>query len=133
MRLIQDYLWGILTVWQEARGESYQGMRAVAEVIQRRAKKKYMSDGTVAGTVLRDRQFSGWNAADPNRIKAAVLDTSDPTVSECVRAWLDAERGDDIVPGACHYFNANLVSPPWAKGADVVAVIGNHTFVKGVK
>jgi spore germination cell wall hydrolase CwlJ-like protein len=34
------------------------------------------------------------------------------------------------VPECLHYFNAHIVSPSWAKGAEVVAVIGNHTFVK---
>ena len=134
MRLIADYLWGVMTVWQEARGEPFDGKVAVAEVILRRTKLKYRSDGSIASTCLRDRQFSGWNNSDPNRIKAATLDSMDPGVQDCVKAWTEAaDRGSNLVPGATHYFNAHIVSPPWAKDAEVVAVIGNHTFLKGVK
>ena len=133
MRLIQDYLLGIVTVFQEAEGEPYRGKVAVAEVILRRMKKKYMSDGTVAGTVLRKYQFSGMNTDSSNRIRSFKIDTSVPVVDECVRAWVEADKGSNLVPGCLHYYNANIVSPPWAEGAEVVAVIGNHTFLKGVK
>lgn len=129
MKLIPDYLWGVLTVWMEARGETYQGKVAVAEVIQRRTKRKFFSDGTIASTCLWPVQFSAWNTRDPNRIKAAVLDSTDIAVSDCVRAWLEAERGSGLVPGAMHYFNAHIVTPSWATGAKVVAVIDHHTFV----
>jgi len=134
MRLIADYLWGVMTVWQEARGEPFGGKVAVAEVILHRAKRKFCSDGTVASTCLWPKQFSGWNDRDPNRVKAAALDTMDPGVQDCVKAWCEAaDRGSNLVPGATHYYNARLVSPPWAVGAEMVAVIGNHTFLKGVK
>ena len=133
MRLIADYLLGIVCVMQEAEGEPYEGKVAVAEVILRRTKEKYMSDGTVAGTVMRRLQFSGMNSDSPNRIRTFKADTSDPSVNECVRAWVEADKGSNLVPYCLHYYNANIVSPPWAKGAEVVAVIGNHTFLKGVK
>ena len=133
MRLIADYLIGVVTVYQEAEGEPYEGKVAVAEVILRRTKRKYMSDGTVAGTVLRRLQFSGMNSDAANRIRSFKIDDSDPTVLECISAGQMAKQGSNLVPGCLHYFNANIVSPPWAKGAEAVAVIGNHTFVKGIK
>jgi len=133
MRLIADYLLGIVTVFQEAEGEPYEGKVAVAEVILRRTKRRYMSDGTVAGTCLRRLQFSGWNDNSKNRIRSLQIDTSTPVVDECVRAWVEADKGSEIVPDCCHYYNAHIASPPWANGAEVVAVIGNHTFLKGVK
>jgi N-acetylmuramoyl-L-alanine amidase len=135
VKLIPDYLWGVLTVWQEARGEPFAGKVAVAEVILRRTQKKFFSSGdSIASTCLWPLQFSGWNAKDPNRIKAAVLDTTDPDVQDCVKAWCEAaDRGSNLVPDALHYYNANIVNPPWAKDAEVVAVIGNHTFLRGVK
>src|SRR5512139_929735 len=96
MRLIPDYVWATLTIWQESRGESFAGMVGVAEVIHRRTQMKYFSDGTVAGTVLRDRQFSGWNNSDPNRIKAALLDSDDRLVKLCAAAWAEALNGSDL-------------------------------------
>jgi spore germination cell wall hydrolase CwlJ-like protein len=129
VRLIADYLLGIVCVFQEAEGEPQEGKQAVAEVIQRRMKRNFMSDGTAAGTVFRKYQFSGMNTESANRIRSFKIDSSDPNVDACVRAWADAERGPDIVPGAVHYFNPSLCDPTWARGAKVVAEIGNHRFV----
>lgn len=129
MKLIADYMIGIVTVFQEAEGECFEGKRAVAEVIQRRTKRKFMSDGTFAGTVLRRLQFSGWNDNSTNRIRSLQIDTSDKLVDDCVRAWVDAERGPDIVPECMHYYNPLLCNPAWARGAKVVAEIGNHRFI----
>ena len=130
MRLIHDDLLGIVCVFQEAEGEPIEGKVAVAEVILRRTQRKYMSDGTVAGTVLRRLQFSGMNSNAPNRTRSFKVDDSDAKVLECVSAWQMAKQGSILAPGCLHYFNAHIVSPPWAKDAEVVAVIGNHTFVK---
>lgn len=129
MRLIPDYALGIITVFQEAEGEPYEGKRAVAEVIQRRTKRKFMSDGTVAGTVLKKYQFSGFNSDSGNRIRSFQIDSSDKVVDDCVRAWVDAERGPEIVPGCMHYYNPSLCDPMWAHGAKLVAEIGHHRFI----
>lgn len=129
MRLISDYLLGVVTVFQEAEGEPQDGKRAVAEVIQRRTKRKFMSDGSVAGTVFRRLQFSGMNSDATNRIRSFKADTTDPNVDACVRAWLDAERGPELVPDCLHYYNPKLVNPSWAQGATVVAEIGDHRFI----
>ena len=129
MRLIPDYLLGIVTVFQEAEGEPYEGKVAVAEVIQRRMRRKFMSDGTVVGTVLKKYQFSGFNTDSANRVRSFKIDTSDPIVNDCVRAWMEADRGSNLVPDAMHYYNPSLCDPAWARGAKVVAEIGAHRFV----
>jgi spore germination cell wall hydrolase CwlJ-like protein len=129
MRLIPEYLIGIVTVYQEAEGEPYQGKVAVAEVIWRRTAQKFMSNGTVIGTCLRRLQFSGWNDNSPNRIRSMQVDTSDPVVNDCVHAWMEAERGSNLVPGCLHYYNPSLCDPTWARGAVVVAEIGHHRFI----
>ena len=59
-RLIPEDKLAILTIAQEALAEPFEGKLAVAEVIRNRMKQRYMSDGTVEGTVLRAWQFSGW-------------------------------------------------------------------------
>jgi len=130
MRLVPDYLIGIATVFQEAEGEPYDGKVAVAEVILRRTKRKFMSDGTVVGTCLRRLQFSGWNNDSPNRIRSLQVDTSTPVVNDCVRAWMEAERGSDKSCGATHYANLSICNPSWAADMEVSAVIGHHTFFK---
>src|SRR5574337_170238 len=84
MRLVSDDALAIVTIYQEAAGEPYAGKLAVAEVIRARMRRCYASDGTVAGTVLRAWQFSGWNTdAGAVRIMSLQIDTNDPVVQEC--------------------------------------------------
>jgi N-acetylmuramoyl-L-alanine amidase len=129
MRLIPDHILGIVTVLQEAEGEPYEGKVAVAEVILRRTKRKFMSDGTVTGTVLRRLQFSGWNEDAANRIRSLKADTDDPLVRDCLKAWADAEAGSNLAPDCLNYYNPSLCDPPWARGAKIIAEIGAHRFV----
>lgn len=129
MRIVSDDAWGYMTVWQEARGEPFDGKVGVSEVIQRRARNRFMSDGSIAGTVLRPYQFSGWNTKDPNRIPVAKLTDNDLIVMDCIRAWEVAKGGSNLTGDAMHYYNKRLANPRWARGAVVTAEIGNHTFV----
>lgn len=129
MRLVPADSWAVLTIWQEARGESHEGRVAVGEVIRNRMRLRYSSDGTVEGTVLRPYQFSGWNTKDPNRIACAALDTSDPTVADCARAWAESAVST-VTRGAVLYYNPDAVAetPAWARGERRLTVIGRHHF-----
>ncbi|MFZ3194107.1 MAG: cell wall hydrolase [Moraxellaceae bacterium] len=49
-----------LCVYDEARGEPFEGQVAVARVVLNRTAKRYASDGTIRGTVLSPNQFSGF-------------------------------------------------------------------------
>jgi len=134
MRLVDEDALAVITILQEAAGEPYVGKVAVAEVIRNRMQAKYSSDGTVSGTVLRPYQFSGWNTADPGRIRNIRADDHDKTVQECVQAWKEAQHGSDTVKGAVLYYNPDPrlvpVTPEWAKphSAKQVAEVGHHVF-----
>ena len=129
-RLVSDDAWGIMTVWQEARNQSYKGMVMVAEVILRRVRLKYMSDGTITGTILHPYQFSGWNTKDPNRILASVIDVDDQMVIQCMNAWEAAKNGSNYSNGAVIYFNPRTATSKPA-GADVFCVAEqDHQFWK---
>lgn len=132
MRLITEEALAVVTIMQEAEGESYLGKLAVAEVIRNRMNKKYASDGTVSGTVLRPLQFSGWNAKDPGRIRSVRADSDGAIVRDCIRAWNEARAGSNTVHGAVLYLNPSLVSPlpEWSlpDSAEEVAVVGPHHF-----
>jgi N-acetylmuramoyl-L-alanine amidase len=130
VRLISEDTFGIITVWAESRGEPFRGQQAVAEVIQRRALKKFFSDGTIAGTVLRPYQFSCWSSKDPNFVGMLRLDDKDALVTSCTEAWDAAMEGPAIVPGANSYFNPTIVTPTWSISATLIADIGKHRFVK---
>lgn len=132
MRLISEEALAVVTIMQEAAGEPYLGKLAVAEVIRNRMQRKYASDGTVAGTVLRPLQFSGWNAKDPGRIRSVRADSDDSVVRECIRAWNEARAGSNTVHGAVLYYNPSIIkeTPDWAftDSATEVAVVGQHHF-----
>jgi spore germination cell wall hydrolase CwlJ-like protein len=137
----------ISTIVQEASNQGYEGMLGVAEVIVRRTRLKVMSDGTLADTLLRPYQFSGWNTNDPNRVRAAKhLDRMTPAASTARRAWAHAngalDQGElgppkaptDTTNGATHYFNPKAVQsvPFWAKGKTPCANIFDHLFFKDI-
>ena len=130
MRLIPDDALAVITIWQEARGEDDAGKLAVAEVIWRRMKTRYSSDGTVAGTVLRPWQFSGMNTDDPNRVPAFKLDDSNPIVQACRAAWDLAKAGSNTTKGAVLYLNPRVIPklPAWVAKSRKVATIGAHNF-----
>lgn len=132
MRLISDDIWAVLTIWQEARGELQPGKVAVAEVIRNRTQQHHQSDGTVAGTVLKAAQFSGWNTRDPNRLACARLEDTDPQVIACREAWQEALDGSNVTHGALYYLNPKAVPelPAWVDVMDEVAVIGRHHFFR---
>ena len=111
MRLITDESLAVVTIWQEARGESFEGKVAVAEVIRNRQQALVHSDGSVPGTVLKDRQFSGWNSTDPNRVPSAKLDDDDAIVQACRLAWETAKTGSNLAKGATFYVNLKYAQP----------------------
>lgn len=147
-RLIPDNILAAITIYQEAAGEPYEGKLAVAEVIRNRMTRRYSSDGSVAGTVLRAWQFSGWNTdAGPVRIKSLQVDGDNLIVRQCLAAWTEAtEMRTDSVKGAVLYLNPETalkqagVLPEWARDGDdhravnaslVLATVGRHVFLKG--
>src|SRR5690242_17186080 len=137
MRLVNDDVWAILTIYQEAGGEPMEGKVGVAEVIRNRIERKIMSDGTLTGTVLRPLQFSCWNGDSPTRIHAANVDSLDPTIQACMTAWHTAILGNSqLTGGATHYANlatlqAQQISPAWLRaGFPKTATIGKHSFYR---
>lgn len=145
MRVISEDALAIITIYQEASGEPWDGKVAVAEVIRNRMREKYMSDGTVSGTVLRASQFSGWNTdAGAVRLKSLRIDADDPVVLDCRKAWSAAQQQSNLAKGAVLYLNPQAVLkragrlPAWAAAphdpltldaARVVATIGRHVFL----
>lgn len=137
--LSPDFL-AVITILQEASGEQNLGKLAVAEVIRNRTLLKHgsdgmiFSDGTVPGTVLWPAQFSGWNSTGLNglyRIRTASVKLDDPEVLECIRAWKSAINvKTNIVLGATHYFNPDIVIPPWKGSFKFLVKVGRHEFYK---
>jgi N-acetylmuramoyl-L-alanine amidase len=134
VRLVTDDTFGVITVKAEAGGEPFLGQVAVAEVILRRAKLRYMSDGTIFGTVTRPYQFSCWNQDEQDRellYRCLLSDDAQADTASCISAWNQAlTSGVDVVPDAVLYCNLDVASPSWAIPTKTVGQIGKHTFFK---
>lgn len=121
------------TVWGEARGEGYDGMRAVAAVIMNRVKSpRYPNNAREV--CFQPWQFSVWNKDEPNGPKARAVTDKDLQFKQALVIAEDALTGQlkDLTGGATHY-HATYVEPFWAKHGTVSARIGQHIFYTGVK
>jgi spore germination cell wall hydrolase CwlJ-like protein len=146
-----------LCVWDEAAGEPFEGKAAVARVVLNRIDALFLSDGTVAGTVLHPLAFSGfwfdmrggkyvrvaWTLEDAMaRAETMLADAKDePIWQKCALAVQAAKAGSTFAGGAqwqallaqprtLNYANLALCSPSWARPECKVAEIGHHTFFK---
>lgn len=126
------------TIWAEARGEGYDGMRAVGYVIANRLKKNFRTDGTIEGTVKWSRQFSCWNSNDPNLAKMNPEYLENSTGQDYYR-WETAKQiAADIMRTGTQYditngslfYHADYVKPDWMSKKDKSVIIGQHIFYK---
>jgi spore germination cell wall hydrolase CwlJ-like protein len=121
-----DNILAALTIYLEARGESFAGKMAVAAVIRNRIRQRYHSDGTVKGTVLRAKQFEPWIRHVPEEVH---FNPNNRKMQECLLAWELVQDGRKVVDGAVLFYNPTLVTAPrWARVYQKVAKIGGHEF-----
>ena len=115
-----------LTIYLEARGESFAGKMAVAAVIRNRMKMRYHSDGTVKGTVLKYKQFQPWNRQQPHQV---LVNFNKRRMQDSLLAWRLVQDGRNVVDGAVLFYNPRIArTPQWAKVGQKVATIGGHEF-----
>lgn len=115
-----------LTIYLEARGESFAGKMAVAAVIRNRMMSKYHSDGTVRGTVLKRKQFQPWNRKQPHQV---VINYNKKRMRDSLLAWRLVQDGRNVVDGAVLFYNPRIArTPRWAQIGHKVATIGGHDF-----
>lgn len=100
----------------EARGESFEGQAAVAEVIYNRCMNRGQS---VEQVIWADKQFAhpygGEISQDTKEAVAAVFDY------------------EILSLDGAEYFHADYVLPSWAADMQEVCQIGGHIFYKGVQ
>ncbi len=121
-----DDILAALTIYLEARGESFAGKMAVAAVIRNRTQHKYHSDGTIRGTVLRRKQFEPWIGRSPKDVR---FNPNNRKMQESLLAWELVQDGRNVVDGAVLFYNPSLVrTPRWAKVYQKVSTIGGHEF-----
>ncbi len=123
------------TVYGEARGESFEGQKAVVHVILNRVAKQTWYGLTAYEVCHKPFQFSAWNPNDPNRIKLLELTYKSETLLGCLQAVCDATkehyRNNDSTNGSTHYVRKDI-NPDWAKGKTPVITIENHKFYNNI-
>ena len=129
-----------LNIYHEARGESYQGKIAVANVtLNRVLHKKYPN--SICGVVHQGRHYVNWKGNTmPVKHKCQFswyCDGRSDIVHED-NAWsssrdiaFDVLMGwvDDNTHGATHYYNPHKADPYWASELLQTAELGNHVFL----
>ena len=126
------------TIFGEARGETYTGKIAIANVVLNRAalamKHPHFGDGTITGACMVPWQFSCWNANDPNcQVINDVTDT-DPIFADCldIAELACNHKLDDMTGNATYYYAKGSPEPTWAVDKTPCAIIGNHLFFKDI-
>lgn len=113
-----------LCMWREARGESLRGKQLVADVIRNRVTDKRWPD-TIQAVILQPKQFSAFNAGDPNAVKFPLAEDTD---------WLECLAVADAVMAAAspittaNSYHVEGLIPAWADASKIVAIEGAHVF-----
>lgn len=112
------------TLFEEARNQGIDGMKAVYHVILNRARH---TGSSVSDICLSRKQFTCWNNKSPYEIDY------NKTTGRDAKAWAAAKSivndpGSDITSGSTHYFTGKV--PFWAQGPCWIPriTIGDHVF-----
>ncbi len=132
MRMSANDVWTVAqTVYGEARGESDDGKRAIAQVILNRATgHPRWRDLSLSSICKSPWQFACWNKHDPHRHLLDVVTVQDAVFVTCLRCTLDvlSQQAGSLVGEATHYYVIGTPEPSWARGKVPVTIIGAHQF-----
>lgn len=126
------------TLWMEARGESDEGIQAVACVIYNRYKankwySKVFGRASLANVCLKKWQFSCWNPGGQCETRLPYANKQSEKWKKCKEFATMAvyDKLPDIVAGADHYYAMTMTTPPsWVYKMKFIRQIGNHRFYK---
>lgn len=112
------------TIWDEARGESFDGRYMVAAVIWNRG------DGVASkmvAAVKKPKQFSGWNGGSKPAV--VIRNDNDRLIwGEC-KALAKAMLEGNFKPRTeATHFHSVKVSPSWSKTRRFIKQVGRHKF-----
>lgn len=116
------------TLFGEARGETVEGMEAVANVVINRLKDGRFGD-TVQEVCLRPLQFSCWNSMASMQMLLSLKQDKNPTFATCVAISEKAIHAQliDNTGGALFYHTLS-VDPPWDDEMKETARHLHHIF-----
>ena len=111
-----------MNIYHEARGESFEGQIAVAEVVLTRMEDNRWPS-TSCGVIWQPWQFS-WTADFESK------DMNPGGHLVALSAARLALTGTTFAEGADHYHTIDILPPDWTDDMTVVNVIGNHIFYR---
>ena len=136
---LTDYQCMVANIFFEARGETIQGMQAVAKVTMNRAKSnRYPS--SICAVVFQRKQFSWTHQQSWKVINRIVTGQVNHLKGKDLQAYTIAQiiahnavTGKLLVPKLkdSMYYHATYVNPKWARKMQRVAKVGSHIFYKG--
>jgi len=124
-----------LTMYGEARGETFEGILAVGSVILQRVKLNHWFGKGVKGVCLKPYQFSCYNQNDPNfpkliKIANDISACKDSKFALCLglaESLLDGSVQPNITAA---YYKVIGCKASWEAGMEKVASIGHHEFFR---
>ena len=117
-----------LTLWGEARNQSFDGKHAVASVIWTRANG---NPSKLSAVCLDRKQFSCWQKGKFNQARPDMRKPLDrKTWSDCV-VIAGQMVGESFLPSlkSKHYHEASI-QPYWSVNMKMLASVGSHKFYK---
>jgi N-acetylmuramoyl-L-alanine amidase len=118
------------TIWGEARNQSREGQEGVANVVLNRYHQGWGI--SVAAVCTAPKQFSCWNAGDPNLPKLKAVTTADGIFRQCLQIATQATAGQlpDNTGGAQFYYDTSIARPAFwnAEGIRETRQIGALVF-----
>ena len=106
-------------VYEEARGEPYQGQVAVAAVVLNRVEHSSFPN-TVAGVIY---QSGAFDVVSDGQINLIPNDTAKKAAQDALNGW-------DPSNGAIYYFNPSTATNKWIWSRPMTVTIGKHRFCK---
>lgn len=119
----ESLFWLTMNAYHEARGETFDGIKAVCHVVLNRARSRKK---TVKEIVLQPLQFSWANGGARPPVKD--YDAFANCLSAAIAAGEEQDAGKNLF-GEDHY-HATSVNPAWSGKMMKVATIGKHIFYK---
>jgi len=117
------------TLYAEARGEPFEGMKAVAAVIQTRARRAGIS---MAEVCLQSKQFSCWNGltdVPEFYITGEGIKTADLAArTKCFGLTWVLMVNTTPWHHFTHFYNPDKATPGWAYDLKGTRIIGRHVF-----
>ena len=118
-----------ITLWREARGQSYDCKVGVAFSIKNRIEKPSWWGNDWYSVITKKWQYS--SLTDPKDKQLTFWPKlDDPTFAECFEIVMKVSSNElpNPVPGADSYFDDSISRPPWATDKTFVKKIGRIEF-----